>query len=143
VLYLDRPFVNVGVAQVWVGRFGYSDLKEAALSGAAFYGSWIGFSLPGGVFQPCRSSRAGLIELRSEFSEPLETARGVFWSGLRELRPLWAQLGRACCGMAGFAAEVGCSCGGCFLLRWGARKELERREPLDDAHGPAAEWAFG
>jgi hypothetical protein len=35
VLYLDRPFVRVERGIVLVGRFGYSDLKEAALSGAA------------------------------------------------------------------------------------------------------------
>jgi len=38
VLYLDRPFVRVKRGIVLVGRFGYSDLKEAALSGAA--GLW-------------------------------------------------------------------------------------------------------
>ena len=35
MLYLDRPLLALAVAQVWVGRFGYSDLKEAAFSGAA------------------------------------------------------------------------------------------------------------
>jgi hypothetical protein len=35
VLYLDRPFERVKRGIVLVGRFGYSDLKEAALSGAA------------------------------------------------------------------------------------------------------------
>jgi len=35
VLYLDRPLLALAVAQVWVGRFGYSDLKEAAVCVAA------------------------------------------------------------------------------------------------------------
>ena len=37
-LYLERPLLALEVAQVWVGRFRYSDLKEAALSGAS--GLW-------------------------------------------------------------------------------------------------------
>jgi hypothetical protein len=39
VLYLDRPVVSAERGLVLAGRFGYSDLKEAALSGAA--GLWV------------------------------------------------------------------------------------------------------
>lgn len=35
VLYLYRPFVSAERGRVLVGRFRYSDLKEAAFSGAA------------------------------------------------------------------------------------------------------------
>jgi hypothetical protein len=35
VLYLDRLLVSAERGMDLVGRFGYSDLKEAALSGAA------------------------------------------------------------------------------------------------------------
>ena len=49
------------MAQVWVGRFGYSDLKEAALSGAAAMG--VGWSL------------AGLVGWQSGFAEPLSRLR--------------------------------------------------------------------
>jgi hypothetical protein len=39
VLYLDRPVVSAERGLVLAVRFGYSDLKEAALSGAA--GLWV------------------------------------------------------------------------------------------------------
>ena len=35
MLYLDRPLVSAERGIVLVGRFGYSDLKEAALSWSA------------------------------------------------------------------------------------------------------------
>ena len=35
MLYLDRLLYIEGVTRLWVGRFGYSDLKEAAFTGAA------------------------------------------------------------------------------------------------------------
>jgi hypothetical protein len=35
VLYLDRPLKIAWVTQLWMGRFGYRDLKEAAFSGGA------------------------------------------------------------------------------------------------------------
>ena len=35
VLYLTAPRWLLKIAQVWVGRSGYSDLKEAAFSEAA------------------------------------------------------------------------------------------------------------
>ena len=38
MLYLGRPFMSVERGRVLAGRFRYSDLKEAALSGAA--GLW-------------------------------------------------------------------------------------------------------
>ncbi len=43
----------------------------------------------------------------------------------------------------GFEAGVGSSCGCSLLLGWGARQQLNGGEPLDDAHGSAAERALG
>ena len=39
----------LAVAQIWVGRFGYSDLKEAAFSGAAALWELDGISWSGGL----------------------------------------------------------------------------------------------
>ena len=46
MLYLDRPCVSAERGGVLEGRFRYSDLKEAAFSGAAVLWELDGFSRP-------------------------------------------------------------------------------------------------
>ena len=49
VLYLERPFSSVDLIEaLWGGRFGYSDLKEAA-------GSWVAMG-----FEWCCAEAAGI-----------------------------------------------------------------------------------
>jgi hypothetical protein len=73
-----------------VGRFGYSDLKEAALSGAAAYGSWMEFSWSGGqaarlwVAAEQAESRAEVCWIR--FGCSVEERACAFAAGERNLR---------------------------------------------------------
>jgi hypothetical protein len=48
VLYLERPFSLVGLIEALWGRFGYSDLKEAAGSWVAMGFEWC-FAEAGGI----------------------------------------------------------------------------------------------
>ena len=56
---------------------------------------------------------------------------------------VWRSPGGHAVAWLGVEAGVGSSCGAPVLLRWGARQQLSRREPLDDAHGSAAQRAPG
>ena len=132
------------MAQVWVGRCGYSDLKEAAFAGPLLYGSWMGFSWSGGLV----AALCGVAE-QAESGSGLSSMRSDVWFGDRGGATAEGEsgFGRSLGGHAvawlGFEAGCRSSCGAPVLLWWGARKQLGRAEPLDDAHGSAAEWAPG
>lgn len=142
MLYLDRPLLVLALAPVWVGRFGYSDLKEAAFSGAAALWELDGFSWSGGLV----AELCGVAE-QAESGFVLSSMRSDVWFGDRvgaaaEVESgLGCSLGGHAVAWLGFEAGVACSCGASVLLWWGTRKQLSWGEPLDDAHGSAAEWA--
>jgi hypothetical protein len=109
-----------------VGRFGYSDLKEAAFSGDPALWELDGFSWSGGVVaELCgvaeqAESGFGLSSMRSDvwFVDRVEAAaEGESGFGRRQ--------GGHAVAWLGFEAEVARSCGAPVLERWGARKQLD------------------
>ena len=119
MLYLDRPLWEGESCAGVGGRFGYSDLKEAALSGAAGYGSWMKFSwcggLVAGVFGVVEQGESA-TKSRSKGSVGLFGGRaGAAASGQRVFGRRLGGHAVACCG---FEAGVACSCGDPVLLWW-------------------------
>lgn len=116
------PLVERSGGTGLTGRFGYSDSKEAASSGAAAYGSWMEFSwsdpLLGSVFRVCRRlwKQSGLGAMRTDVW--LGESGGAAAEGGSGL---WHRLGGHAVAWLGLEAGVSGSCGAPGLLRWGAR----------------------
>ncbi len=126
-----------------VGRFRYSDLKEAAFPGAADYGSWISFSLFGVVIATMYGGSEQVESPAKASSKSPEDwfdvrSGAALGSGRHCERSLGRHDGAGC----GFELEVAGSCRAPALERGRAWEQLNGGETLNDTHGSDTERAF-